>query len=77
MKKPRPYGEVKPKQFGDMHERMKYLIQEAQREEDQIPVGLWHAIWDLQTEVQNHVAIQPPFGKRIMRPKRASKSTPE
>lgn len=61
------YEKAMPEQFGDMHERMKFLIQEAQKANEKVPQTVWHAIWDLEAEVKNHAAIRPPFGKRTNR----------
>ena len=58
------YAEAKPKQFGNMHERMKYLIAAATEDEAAVPQDVWHAICDLQTEVEGHTPIEPSFGPR-------------
>ncbi len=61
------YAEAKPKQFGNMHERMKYLIAVATEHEAEVPNDVWHAIWDLKTEVEGHTPIEPPFGRRVVK----------
>lgn len=62
------YDEAKPKQFGDLHERMKYLMALIRDQE------LWKthhaitdAIYDLETEVKHYVPARPPFGRRAVR----------
>jgi len=61
------YDKAKAKQFGDMHERMKYLVEVAHKNGNgAVPNDVWHAIFDLETEVRNHTPIHPPFGKRPM-----------
>lgn len=62
----RAYRNAKPKQLGDLHERMKFLISLLQKpgRTEEIPVEVWHAIFDLQTEVAGHKPIKPPVGRR-------------
>lgn len=58
------YDKTQPKQFGNMHERMQYLVAIAMKEQGHISDNLWSAIWDLQTEVQYHKPENPPYGRR-------------
>jgi hypothetical protein len=58
------YDEAKPKQFGNLHERMKFLIEVASARQPEVPTDAWHAIFDLETEVRGYRAIEPPFGRR-------------
>lgn len=51
------YLQKQPKQFGDMHERMHFLIAMISSPDvySRTPVEVIHAIWDLKTEVEeNH-----------------------
>lgn len=61
------YAEATPKQFGNLHERMKFLIKVAQEHEPEVPTDVWHAIWDLRIEVEGHSPIEPPLGRRPVR----------
>lgn len=63
----RQYNEAKPKQFGNMHERMKFLLQEMHANgHASIPNSVGVAIWDLLTEVKNTPA-QKSYGQRTIR----------
>lgn len=59
------YDEAKPDQFGNLHERMKYVM-ELLKQHDPNSIGnnLWHAIYDLETEVKHTPPANPPFGRR-------------
>lgn len=63
----RRYAATDPKQFGDLHEKMKYLVKLAR---DQELFKTHHdinvAIYDLETEVECYEPKRPPFGKRII-----------
>jgi hypothetical protein len=60
------YERTEPKQFGNLHERMKFLMVCVEKHgEAVIPHDVRHAIWDLQTEVMHHKPITPPFGQRF------------
>lgn len=49
------YREATPKQFGTLHQRMKYLIDLAIRDGiDSTHFDIWNAIFDLKTEVENY-----------------------
>lgn len=65
------YSDKLPKQFGDIHERMKYLKELAREAQDKDAVSwrIWMAVCDLETEVENYKAIKPPFGKGFTRTK--------
>lgn len=59
------YERTEPKQFGNLHARFKYLLALAQEPGcDKIGNDLWHAIWDLKTEVESHTPDEPPHGRR-------------
>jgi len=58
------YLAAKPKQFGNLHERMKYALELMRSDYDAVPSRLWHALCDLETEVKFHVPANPPFGRR-------------
>jgi hypothetical protein len=57
---------VDPKQLGNLQERMQYLVALAQQHHDQLPTDVWHAIWDLKTEVERHTPANPPYGRRMV-----------
>jgi hypothetical protein len=62
----RTYLAAVPKQFGDLHQRMKYLLEKA-REVGYEVLGndLWQALFDLENELSFYPAVRPPFGSRI------------
>jgi len=62
----RNYEACAPRQFGDLHQRMKFLMDLVQGRQGEFPNDVWHAIWDLKTEVENHVPENPPFGRRAV-----------
>mgnify|MGYP000582465657 CR=1 FL=1 len=55
-----------PKQFGNLYERFQYLMQLAKRDKDagHLSDDLWHAIWDLRTEISGYDPVDPPYGRR-------------
>lgn len=56
---------AKPKQFGNLHERHKYAMQLASEMNlEETNPALWHALWDLQTEVAGTQTASPPIGRR-------------
>jgi len=62
----RDYEKAEAKQFGNLHERMQFLIKCAQTHDEKTVLNdIWNAIWDLKTEVRHYKPINPPFGKRI------------
>lgn len=63
-KRPKPHSRAVPKQFGNLHERMKFVMAAMRRAVDLIPTDLWHAVHDLETEVSLHTPVDPPFGRR-------------
>lgn len=63
----RDYDQAKSKQLGDLHQRMKFLIEVAKPYEEVLPGEVWHAIWDLKDEVENYKPARPPFGRRLQR----------
>lgn len=63
----REYMKKKPKQFGDLHERMRYAMELMLRHNDVIPSALWHAMYDLEIEVSYYTPVKPPYGRRTMK----------
>jgi hypothetical protein len=61
------YRKAQPKQFGDLHERMKLVIALMQAAKASVPDELWHAIYDLETEVSFYEPAKPPYGRRVIR----------
>jgi hypothetical protein len=61
------YRDAQPKQFGNLHERMKYLIELAKKYGHDTPADLHHAIFDLRTEVEGHMPVKPPLGRRMVK----------
>lgn len=60
------YDQTEPKQFGNLHERMQYLMACAKAHGEQtVPSDMWNAIWDLQTEVKHYKPVNPPFGHHV------------
>ena len=63
----RAYDEADPKAKGNLHERMKYLIELFNNVDLGLREGqrkVWHAIIDLETEVGHYQPADPPFGRR-------------
>lgn len=61
------YQAAEPKQFGNLHERMKFLMKLAEgRKLHETHQEIHHAIWDLLTEVQHTEPAEPPFGQRVV-----------
>jgi hypothetical protein len=73
------YRAAQSKQFGDLHERMKYLMDKARSYAEQCRDcdtphdkrtrmfnDVWQALFDLELEVKYHVPAQPPFGRRVI-----------
>jgi hypothetical protein len=71
LKRSKPYDSAVANQFGNLHERMKFVLEAMQRAEkatpDSIPHDLWHGVFDLETEVRGHVPAEPPFGRRLVK----------
>ena len=60
------YENTVPDQFGNLHERMQYLMCCAKKYGTTgMPSEIWHAIWDLQTEVKYYEPVNPPYGQRV------------
>jgi hypothetical protein len=57
------YEETPGKQFGNLHERMKYLLAVC-RNKLLVDDDVWQAICDLETEVRYHHPANPPYGRR-------------
>lgn len=60
------YEQTEPKQMGNLHERMKYVMSIASEERELISGSFWQALCDLQLEVLHHVPANPPYGRRTM-----------
>lgn len=58
------FGKSNPKQYGNLHERMQYLIKVADKHQSEIPADVYAAIFDLRTEVRNYEPVNPPYGSR-------------
>lgn len=69
------YRESMAKQFGTLHERMKYVVECMQRERVTMSIDLWNAIYDLETEVSYHEPQMPPCGRRTRGLRRHSGKT--
>lgn len=54
----------KPKQYGNLHERMQYLLKMVEKQIDNIPGDVYAAVYDLRTELRNYEPVNPPFGTR-------------
>lgn len=67
------YKASEPKQFGTLHERMKYLVRFVQEDGHAIPHDVVTAIYDLETEVRYHAPAKPPFGRRMVKLTSATK----
>lgn len=61
------YFRAKAKQFGTLHERMKYVMSLMPANASTMDSTLWHAIYDLQTEVSFYEPVSPPYGRRTKR----------
>ena len=60
------YRKCQAKQFGDLHQRMKYVVELMQQAREVIPNDLWHAIYDLETEAMHYPPQRPPYWRRTM-----------
>jgi hypothetical protein len=61
------YARAKPNPLGDLHQRMKAVIERGREIELwAIDNDLWQAIHDLQTEVSCMTPAKPPHGHRGM-----------
>lgn len=60
------YRETPPKQFGDLHQRMKYAMQILGRHPELAGSDLLSALFDLETEVSMHEPAHPPYGRRTI-----------
>lgn len=63
------YRASQAKQFGNLHERMKFAMERLQ---ELYGCGvdindLWQAMFDLQLEVSFHTPAEPPYGRRMMK----------
>lgn len=57
------YKDTKPDQFGNLHERMQYLMKLIHEQRADVPSAVWHAIYDLETELQHYETKVYSFGK--------------
>jgi len=72
----RAYEKATPEQFGNLHGRMKYLM-EKMREAgwEDVPHDVWHAVFDLETELKHHEVQPYSFGQgRRIKPRPVNKS---
>lgn len=60
------YRETKSRQFGNLHERMRYAIELLAQHPDLEGSELANALYDLETEVSFHVPATPPYGRRTI-----------
>lgn len=58
------FNQSKPKQYGNLHERMQYLIKLVEKQVDTVPADVYAAVFDLRTEVRNYEPVDPPYGTR-------------
>lgn len=61
------YKQTEPSQFGNLHERMKYLIsliEEDSFAKDKKYHDIRVAVYDLETEVSFTYPASPPYGQR-------------
>jgi len=59
------YELAKPKQFGNLHQRMKFLVDKVNNAgEAGLPLELRWAVFDLEMEVKHYQPKEPPFGSR-------------
>lgn len=64
------YLAAESKQFGNLHERMKYVIaclESSTARDSELLHELNVAIYDLETEVSYHEPAKPPYGRREIR----------
>jgi hypothetical protein len=60
----RRYDAAEPKQFGNLHERMKYAIECGQQCQLWKHNDIWQALWDLATEVSYTEPAEPSYASR-------------
>jgi hypothetical protein len=61
------FNNVKPKQFGNLHERMQYLIHMIHSQYPaEFDSDVWNAVLDLRTEVSYYEPKSPPYGHRTV-----------
>jgi hypothetical protein len=58
------YEAAVPRQFGTLHERMKYLIMLLNQHLEDVPHDVNVAIYDLETELSHYPTVSPPYGRR-------------
>jgi len=60
------YLNTEPRQLGDLHQRMQYLMSLLHGHGPHaIPLDVWHACFDLECEVQYYEPVHPPYGQRF------------
>ena len=57
------YRDAEPRQFGTLHERMKWLIEAIQNGKSEISSDVREAVHELEAEIKHHVPAKPPFSK--------------
>lgn len=71
----RQYDHTKPKQLGNLHERMQYLMKLIREQQADVPHDVWHAIFDLETELKHYKTKTFSFGQGLwIKPGPVSKS---
>ena len=59
----RQYEDAKPKQFGNLHERMQYVMKLMREQRADVPHDVWHAVFDLETELKHYETKSYSFGQ--------------
>jgi len=57
------YADTKPEQFGNLHERMQYLMKLMREQQADMPHDVWHAVFDLETELKHYETKPYSFGQ--------------
>jgi hypothetical protein len=52
------------RQLGNLHERMRYVMELLREHTESVPHELANAIYDLETEVSYHTPAKPAYGRR-------------
>lgn len=59
----RQYENTKPEQLGNLHERMQYVMKLMCEQRADMPHDVWHAVFDLETEVKHYETKVYSFGQ--------------
>lgn len=57
------YADTEPEQFGNLHERMQYLMKLIHEQRADVPSDVWNAVYDLETELKHYETKAYSFGK--------------